>query len=199
MFSLNFQNSFTYMFYSTLSLTFTLFLRYVGEISYIYAQNWDALKDKLPQLYLHLAVDTCLIFILFLYARNRLRCKERDKDLLKNSKDIYHEEMGGETLIHNDLKENPGVTTPLLGPGSNIIAPANYNKNVNVPAEKSGNGETGDSLTYYHYPPIRRIDSARGKKPLPPLPLKDGGELDDVSLIPPPVPLAGPDSDDDDD
>lgn len=176
------QNSFNYMFYSTLTLGLTLFVRYTGELTWIYAQGWDAYKLKLPLIYLYLGADLCLILVLILYARLRLRSKK----LWANSKAIYESEMNGlpedERLIHNDLNFGAlGTGQPSMKNVNSLQEPL---KNENVDPEAAG-----PSLTYYHYPPITPIPSERANKPLPPLPQD---ELDNISL-PPKIPLASPD------
>jgi len=176
--------SFNYTLYSTLCLSLVIFLRYCGEIAYIFLLNWKAYRLKLPQLYLYLGLDALLILILLCYAKSRLRDKPQkscddDEDKVKgeektsgwrpaaDAKQVYEE---GTTTIHNDLGEASSSS-------------ANTAKNVNVDGDNNKNNWS--PVEGLHHP-ISPVDEDRRKKPLPPLP-RD--EIDDLSL-PPSMPIA---------
>ncbi|CAL8143012.1 unnamed protein product [Orchesella dallaii] len=65
--------SFNFVFYSTLSLSVTLFVRYTAEFSYIYLFDWSAFRLKTPSLFLNALVDFIFIATLLIYAYQELR------------------------------------------------------------------------------------------------------------------------------
>jgi len=200
MLSLFLQCSFNFVFYSTLSLAVTLFIRYAAELSYIYAYDWSAFRLKTPSLFLNLLVDFIFIATLLIYAYQELRDPVKRK-----LESISNPNIG-------PLRKTTG--TPGSGPLSSTPTNSNIHneferktvKNSNLeaakkpstsPTQRQGIGHGANPGEALHYP-ITQVDKEILKKPLPPLPAGtvDGTkEFDDISL-PPHIPLASPDYDD---
>ncbi|ODM98484.1 hypothetical protein Ocin01_08198 [Orchesella cincta] len=197
------EYSFNFVFYSTLSLAVTLFIRYAAEFSYIYAFDWSAFRLKTPSLFLNLLVDFIFIATLLIYAYQELRDPVKRKLESKSNSNIR--EVG-------TLRKTTG--TPGSGPLSSTPTNSNIHneferktvKNSNLeaakkpsspPTQRQGIGIGAHEGEALHYP-ITPMDKEILKKPLPPLPAGtvDGTkEFDDISL-PPHIPLASPDYDD---